>query len=139
MSSQKTSKTLPAKKPVFSPFKLMVERMGEHLGIPRMNMREVGAELGVSTSGVSDFNKKDYIPPETMMRWCTTNQVSVDWLLQNQKTETDLATSDGEEIMYRFKYEKAQDRIIELLEENASLKVDLKLKKGPLNKKASGE
>lgn len=129
------------KKKVFSPYKSIVSKIEEVTKIKRINMRELGSELGVTVSAVSDYSKKDYIPSETMMKWCARRQVSIDWVLNNQSDIVGSSSSEKlnveEEIMYRLKYEESQDKLIAALEEVSFLK-DLLAKKANSQAKKAG-
>ena len=103
MSSDKNKK-------VFSPYNSIVAKIEEASGIKRINMRELGSELGVTVSAVSDFSKKDYIPSGTMMRWCERRKVSVDWVLNNEPEAVDGGQNMKELV-------ESKDKIIALLED----------------------
>ena len=103
MSSYKNKK-------VFSPYNSIVAKIEEASGIKRINMRELGSELGVTVSAVSDFSKKDYIPSGTMMRWCERRKVSVDWVLNNEPEAVDGGQNMKELV-------ESKDKIIALLED----------------------
>ena len=75
----------------------MVKKIGETIGVPRMRQSEVAKELGVTTAGISDMSKKDYIPADTMLRWAKRRKVSVDWLLDLTETDTEKAHVAGKE------------------------------------------
>jgi len=103
MSSDKNKK-------VFSPYNSIVAKIEEASGIKRINMRELGSELGVTVSAVSDFSKKNYIPSGTMMRWCERRKVSVDWVLNNEPEAVDGGQNMKELV-------ESKDKIIALLED----------------------
>ena len=128
MSSNKNKK-------VFSPYTLIVSKIEEVTKIKRINMRELGSELGVTVSAVSDFSKKGYIPSGTMMRWCQARGVSVDWVLGKEPNKDNNQPSSEEtmdlkellqakDIMIRDK-----DEIIALLKDKLSLMEGSKLQK----------
>lgn len=70
---------------------------------------------------------------------CNALSIQVGELMYGDHPQIDDNVEKEDDSMYRIKYEKAQTKIIELLEENALLKANNQLKKAPLNKKAVGE
>jgi len=117
---------ISSNKKAFSPYKKIVEKIEEATGIKRINMRELGAELGVTTSAVSDFSKKDYFPTETMFKWCKKRDVSVDWILGGA-TKPDMIPEVnpiiGKELdMLKDEFLNLQREHISVLKENSQLK-----------------
>lgn len=127
------------KKKVFSPYKSIVSKIEEVTKIKRINMRELGSELGVTVSAVSDYSKKDYIPSETMMKWCERRKVSVDWVLNNQ-SETEINIEETVKVDNLIKAKDTiiadKDEIITLLKDKVtSLEYQLQKKAPRVSKK----
>ncbi len=118
----------------------MVKKIGETIGVTRMRQSEVAKELGVTTAGISDMSKKDYIPADTMLRWAKRRTVSVDWLLSDEAKGENIPTNQVEEgyEMLKDKVLELQEKCIELMEENSSLKETIASlgSKTPVKKKA---
>jgi transcriptional regulator with XRE-family HTH domain len=125
---------------IFKPYLAMVKKIGETIGVPRMRQSEVAKELGVTTAGISDMSKKDYIPADTMLRWAKRRKVSVDWLLSDEAKGENIPTNQVEEgyEMLKDKVLELQEKCIELMEENSSLKETIASlgSKTPVKKKA---
>ena len=125
----------------------MVKKIGETIGVPRMRQSEVAKELGVTTAGISDMSKKDYIPADTMLRWCKKRGVSVDWVLGNEKGENISINDQSKEvemlkddlIAQMKKHQMLSEEHVAVMKENAELKEQIALaKKPPLAKKKVG-
>jgi hypothetical protein len=97
----------------FAPYHEMTEKIEKITGIKRINMRELGEELGVTLAAVSDYKKKDFIPSNTMIKWCVKRKVSVDNLL-GLKDYQPVTSSDTKT---ELKLIEIQEKMIKQLEE----------------------
>jgi DNA-binding Xre family transcriptional regulator len=71
---------------------------------------------------------------------CKALDIDMESLMYGENSQPDVVTQsqEGEDLMYRFKFEEAQKKIIKLLEENSALKDEL-LKNELLGKRIIGE
>lgn len=134
---------------IFKPYLAMVKKIGETIGVPRMRQSEVAKELGVTTAGISDMSKKDYIPADTMLRWAKRRKVSVDWILSNAEQGMNISSANNQSeevemlkddlITQMKKFQVLSDKHTAVLEENAALREEIaSSKRLPLTKKKSG-
>lgn len=118
--------------------KEILKRLGEIIDEAHISQAGIARQMGTSPALISRWKSGDITPSiASYEKLCKILNVNLDYLLTGNKNIATNTTSESD--MYRAKFEKAQNRIIELLDENALLKEAVKLKKVSLNKKAIGE
>jgi len=109
------------------------ERIAQVIEQSPYSQLKIAENMGIDQAQISRWKKGEAEPTANMLmlfvRASKTNK-TLDWLLKGvgygNDSQSTIAISnfetEGEEPMYRMKYEEAQEKIILLLEENAKLR-----------------
>ena len=114
----------------------ILKRLGEILNEAHISQAGIARQMGTSPALISRWKKGDITPSvESYEKLCKILNVDINYLFTGGGQDTSSRTLTEDESMYRIKYEQAQSRIIELLDENAFLKGERTPKKVTLNRK----
>jgi len=127
-------------------FKNFGIRLAQAIEASGLTQSEVAKKLSTSPSLVSRWKNEEILPGmANAKKLSQLLKVEIEWLLTGEEQvyteETEVerlhetTTTEGEERMFLKQLMSAQEKIIELLEENAALKEELLKKPIPLLKK----